>query len=44
MEQAALQAVSADDLEGLEMTMEILGDTDAVARISKSPAATAGNR
>jgi antitoxin YefM len=28
--------LSVDDLEGLEMTLEILGDTDAVARISKS--------
>ena len=28
--------VSVDDLEGLEMTLEILGDTDAVARISES--------
>ena len=31
--------VSVDDLEGLEMTLEILGDTDAVARISESLAA-----
>ena len=40
MKQAALQAVlvSVDDLEGPEMTLEILGDTDA-ARISKSLAA-----
>jgi PHD/YefM family antitoxin component YafN of YafNO toxin-antitoxin module len=28
--------VSVDDLEGLEMTLEILGDTEAVARISES--------
>lgn len=28
-----------DDLEGLEMTLEILGDGDAVARISESLAA-----
>jgi antitoxin YefM len=28
-----------DDLEGLEMTLEILGDADAVARISESLAA-----
>jgi hypothetical protein len=28
-----------DDLEGLEMTLEILGDSDAVARISESLAA-----
>jgi antitoxin YefM len=25
-----------DDLEGLEMTLEILGDTSAVSRISES--------
>lgn len=31
--------VSVDDLEGLEMTLEILGDGDAVARISESLAA-----
>lgn len=28
--------LSVDDLDGLEMTLEILGDTDAVARISES--------
>lgn len=28
--------VSVDDLEGLEMTLEILGDREAVARISDS--------
>jgi antitoxin YefM len=28
-----------DDLEGMEMTLEILGDTHAVARISESLAA-----
>ena len=28
-----------DDLEGMEMTLEILGDTEAVARISESLAA-----
>jgi prevent-host-death family protein len=28
--------LSVDDLEGMEMTLEILGDTDAVARISES--------
>ena len=28
--------LSVDDLEGLEMTLEILSDTDAVARISES--------
>ena len=31
--------LSVDDLEGLEMTLEILGDTDAVGRISESLAA-----
>jgi antitoxin YefM len=31
--------LSVDDLEGLEMSLEILGDTDAVARISESLAA-----
>src|SRR5215831_1993841 len=31
--------LSVDDLEGLEMTLEILGDSDAVARISESLAA-----
>lgn len=31
--------LSVDDLEGLEMTLEILGDTDAVDRISESLAA-----
>jgi antitoxin YefM len=31
--------LSVDDLEGLEMTLEILGDTEAVARISASLAA-----
>src|SRR5690349_11975341 len=31
--------LSVDDLEGLEMTLEILGDGDAVARISESLAA-----
>ena len=31
--------LSVDDLEGLEMTLEILGDTEAVARISESLAA-----
>jgi prevent-host-death family protein len=28
--------VSVEDLEGLEMTLEILGDTEAAARISES--------
>lgn len=31
--------LAVDDLEGLEMTLEILGDADAVARISESLAA-----
>jgi prevent-host-death family protein len=31
--------VSVDDLDGLEMTLEILGDGDAVSRISESLAA-----
>jgi antitoxin YefM len=31
--------LSVDDLEGLEMTLEILGDSDGAARISKSLAA-----
>jgi antitoxin YefM len=31
--------VSVDDLEGLEMTLEILGDSDAGGRISESLAA-----
>jgi hypothetical protein len=31
--------LSVDDLEGLEMTSEILGDSEAVARISESLAA-----
>lgn len=28
--------LSVDDLEGLELTLEILGDTEAVVRISES--------
>jgi antitoxin YefM len=28
--------VSVEDLEGIEMTLEILGDSDAVARIAES--------
>lgn len=28
--------LSVDDLEGMEMTLEILGDTDAVARVAES--------
>jgi prevent-host-death family protein len=31
--------LSVDDLEGMEMTLEILSDTDAVARVSESLAA-----
>jgi antitoxin YefM len=31
--------LSVDDLEGLEMTLEVLGDMNAVARISESLAA-----
>jgi antitoxin YefM len=31
--------LSVDDLEGLEMTLDILGDTDGAARISESLAA-----
>ncbi len=31
--------LSVDDLDGLEMTLEILGDNDAVVRISESLAA-----
>jgi antitoxin YefM len=31
--------LSVDDLEGLEMTLEMLTDTDAVARVSESLAA-----
>jgi len=31
--------LSVDDLEGLEMTLEILGDTESVTRISESLAA-----
>jgi antitoxin YefM len=31
--------LSVDDLDGLELTLEILGDTEAVARISESLAA-----
>jgi antitoxin YefM len=33
--------LSVDDLEGLELTLEILADTEAVARISESLAALA---
>jgi antitoxin YefM len=35
-EEPEVVLLSVDDLEGLEMTLEILGDTDAVARISES--------
>jgi antitoxin YefM len=31
--------LSVDDLEGLELTLEVFGDTDAAARISESLAA-----
>jgi antitoxin YefM len=31
--------VSVDDLEGMEMTLEILADTEAITRISESLAA-----
>jgi antitoxin YefM len=31
--------LSVDDLEGLEMTLEILGDAEKVSRITESPAA-----
>lgn len=34
--------LSVDDLEGMEMTLEILGDADAVARVAESLAALAG--
>jgi prevent-host-death family protein len=37
--EAEVVLLSVDDLEGLEMTLEILGDTDSVARISESLAA-----
>ena len=34
--QAEAVLLSVDDLEGLEMTLELLADTDAVVRISES--------
>lgn len=34
--------LSVDDLDGMEMTLEILADGDAVARISESLAALEG--
>ena len=37
--QAKAVLLSVDDLEGLEMTLELLADTDAVVRISESLAA-----
>jgi antitoxin YefM len=37
--EAEVVLLSVDDLEGLEMTLEILGDGDSVARISESLAA-----
>ena len=36
--------LSVDDLEGMEMTLEILGKTDAVARISESLAGSRAGR
>jgi len=37
--QAEAVLLSVDDLEGMEMTLEILGDSHAAARISESLAA-----
>jgi hypothetical protein len=37
--EAGAVLLSVDDLEGLEMTLDILGDSEAVARISESLAA-----
>jgi len=37
--EAEVVLLSVDDLEGLEMTLEILGDTPAAARITESLAA-----
>jgi prevent-host-death family protein len=37
--QAEAVLLSVDDLEGMEMTLEILGDSHSVARISESLAA-----
>src|SRR5215468_6773064 len=37
--EAEVVLLSVDDLEGLEMTLEILGDTQAAARIADSLAA-----
>ena len=37
--QAEAVLLSVDDLEGLGMTLEILGDTTSTVRISESPAA-----
>ncbi|MBI3688086.1 MAG: type II toxin-antitoxin system Phd/YefM family antitoxin [Actinobacteria bacterium] len=34
--EAEVVLVSVEDLEGLEMTLEILGDSESVARISES--------
>jgi antitoxin YefM len=34
--EAEVVLLSVDDLEGMEMTLEILGDTQAVARITES--------
>lgn len=40
--EAEVVLLSIDDLEGLEMTLEILGDTDSATRISQSLAALSG--
>lgn len=37
--EAEVVMLSVDDLEGLEMTLEILSDTEAVSRITESLAA-----
>lgn len=37
--QAEAVLLSVDDLEGMEMTLEILGEADAITRISESLAA-----
>ena len=42
--EAGAVLLSVDDLEGLEMTLEILGDSDAVTRISESLAALGRGR
>ena len=40
--QAEAVLLSVDDLEGMEMTLEILGDSHSAARISESLAALEG--